>query len=236
MLPLPILLAASGGLYRAQQGEQQARNWVEHTLQVRSDIQEILVRLLDAEASARDFLLTGEPLALRPYRESRELVTPLTEHLALLVADNPPQLRRAADIHELVGREMDGLAALCQNSLKNRMSPAAASGLAVLDGGRDVASRLRGKLTAMQMEEDRLLDVRSHTADAARLHLLTLLVESVILALFFQMVGALLLTSSLSGQIQAIGANARLFGQGLPAKPFVADTREVRDLDDELQQ
>ena len=236
MLPLPILLAASAGLYRAQQGEQQARNWVEHTLQVRSDIQEILVRLLDAEASARDFLLTGEPSALGPYRESRELVTPLTEHLALQVADNPPQLRRAADIHELVAREMDGLAALCQNSLKNRMSPAAASGLAVLDGGRDVASRLRGKLTAMQMEEDRLLDVRSHTADAARLHLLTLLVESVILALFFQMVGALLLTSSLSGQIQAIGANARLFGQGLPAKPFVADTREVRDLDDELQQ
>lgn len=236
LLPLPILLAASAGLYRAQRGEQQARGWVAHTLQVRSDIQEILVRLLDAEASARDFLLTGEPSALRPYRESRELVAPLTADLTLLVADNPPQFRRAAEIRELAENEMDGLAALCESSPKNRTSPAAVSGLVMLDGGRDVASRLRGKLTVMQMEEDRLLGARSQAADGARLRLLTILVESVILALFFQMAAALLLTGSVSSQIQAVETNARLFGQGLPAKPFLADTREMRNLDNGLQQ
>jgi len=223
-------VAASAGLYRAQQGEQQARGWVEHTLRVRGDIQEILVRLLDAEASARDFLLTGEPSALRPYQESRELVAPLAEHLASLVADNPPQWRRAVEIHGLVESEMDGLAALYEKTPKSA-SPAALSGLVILDGGRDVASLVREKLTALQMEEDRLLDARSRAADGARLRLLTILVESVILALFFQMAGALLLTSSLSKQIQGVETNARLFGQGLPAKPFVADIREVRDLD-----
>lgn len=236
LLPLPILLAASAGLYRAQQGEKQARNRVEHTLQVRGSIQEILVRLLDAEASARDFLLTAEPSALQQCRESRELVAPLTEHLTLLVADNPTQLRRAAEIHELVDNEMDDLAMLCEHAPKDGRAPAAASGLVFLDGGRDVAARVHGKLNAMQMEEDRLLEARSRAADGARLRLLSVLVESVILALFFQMAGALLLTSSLSGQIQAVETNARLFGQGLPAKPFVADTREVRNLHHELQQ
>jgi len=235
LLPLPVLVAASAGLYRAQQGEQQARGWVEHTLQVRGDIQEILVRLLDAEASARDFLLTGEPSALRPYQESRALVALLTEHLTLLVGDNAPQWQRAVEIHALVESEMAGLAALYEKSPKPA-SPAAVGGLVILDGGRDVASLVREKLTAMRMEEDRLLEARSHAADGARLRLLTILVESVILALFFQMAGALLLTSSLSRQLQAVEANARLFGQGVPAKPFVADTREVRDLDRQLQQ
>ena len=91
LLPLPILIAASAGMYRAQRGEQQARSWVQHTLETRGDIQEILVRLADAEASARDFLLVGDPSTLRPYWESREVLGALVEHLMALVADNPVQ-------------------------------------------------------------------------------------------------------------------------------------------------
>src|SRR5579862_446563 len=89
LLPLPILMTASAGMYRAQRGEQQARSWVQHTLDARGDIQEILVRLSDAEASARDFLLVGDPATLHPYWESREVLGPLVEHLTTLVSDNP---------------------------------------------------------------------------------------------------------------------------------------------------
>src|SRR3954469_7627060 len=67
ILPLPILLAGAICMYRAAQGERQARVWVHHTLDVREHVQDIQVRLLDAEASARDFLLTGNPSALRSY-------------------------------------------------------------------------------------------------------------------------------------------------------------------------
>ena len=137
LLPLPLLIAASAALYRAELSEQQARGWVQHTLEVRADIQEVLVRLLDAESSARDFLLTGDPSALHPYWESRELLGPLAEHLTTLVADNPQQWKRSIEARELVQTEMDGLAALCQNaSTLGKNVRAAVNGVEVLDGGR----------------------------------------------------------------------------------------------------
>src|ERR1700730_997458 len=72
MLPLPILVAAAIGMYRAELGERQARVWVQHTLEVRQHVQDIQVRLLDAEASARDFLITEEPAAERRDWTSKE--------------------------------------------------------------------------------------------------------------------------------------------------------------------
>ncbi len=232
LLPLPILIAASAAMYRAQQDEQQARSWVQHTLEVRGDIQEVQVQLLDAEASARDFLLTGDPSALHPYWESREVLGPLVEHLGLLVVDNPAQFKRVNEAQELVRSELDGLAALCQNAAKlGKSVPAAVGSIEVFDGGRDIASRIRGKLVSMQMEEDRLLQARSEAAETARFRLCTVLVESIMLALFFQLAGALLLTGALSRQIRALEANAKLFCEGLPAQPFVADTREAQNLE-----
>jgi PAS domain S-box-containing protein len=236
LLPLPILIAATAAMFRAQQGEQQAHSWVLHTLDVRSDIQEVQVRLLDAEASAREFLLTGDPSALHPYWESREVLGPLVDHLTMLVADNPAQFKRGNESRELIRNEMDDLAALCQNASKLAKDVRAAmNGIEVLDGGRDIASRVRGKLTAMQMEEDRLLQARSEAEESARFRLSTVLIESILLALFFQLAGALVLTGALSRQVRALEANARLFGEGLPAVPFVAETRETRNLGAGLQ-
>ena len=236
MLPLPLLVAASAAMYRAQQGEQEARLAVQHTLEVRSDIQEVLVRLLDAEASARDFLLTGDPGVLHPYWESREVLGSLADHLADLVADNPPQFKRSVETRELVRTELDDLAALCQNASKlGNNVRAAMNGVEVLDGGQNIASRVRGKLAAMQMEEDRLLQARSQIVEGARLRLFTVLVEAIVLALFFQLAGALLLTGALSRQIRALEANAKSFCEGLPVQPFVAETRETRNLEVGLQ-
>jgi PAS domain S-box-containing protein len=237
LLPLPILIAASAGMYRAQQGEQRARAWVQHTLEVRDDLQEVLVCLLDAEASARDFLLTGDPSALGLYWESREVLGPLLDHLTDLVSDNSPQYRRSNEARELVRTELDDLAALCQNAPKlDKSVRTTVGGIEMPDSGRDFASRIRGKLTAMQMEEDRLLQARSQAVDSARLRVSTVLVESVILALFFQLAGALLLTGALSGQIRALEANTRLFCAGLPTLPFVAETHETLTLENGLRQ
>ena len=153
MIPLPILIVTLGGMHHSQQTEQQARAWVQHTLDARGIIQETMIRLLDAEASARDFLLTGERSALERYWESRELLTPISEHLVALVQDNRPQLQRANEIRELIQREMDALSALCKRR-SGKVTPAKIGTFVVVDGGRDVTSRLRTKLTAMQMEED----------------------------------------------------------------------------------
>lgn len=235
MIPLPVLIAALGGMHRSQQAEQLARAWVQHTLDARAMIQETVTRLLDAEASARDFLLTGERSALERYWESKELLIPIGDHLVALVEDNPPQLQRAAEIRELIQSEMDALSALCERRT-GKMTPTEIGNFVVVDAGRDVTSRLRAKLTAMQMEEDQLLQARSQAAESARSRFSAVLIQSAIVGLFFQMVAALMLTGTLSGQIRALEHNARLFCQGSATKPVLPDNREMRGLEDGLRQ
>jgi PAS domain S-box-containing protein len=235
VIPLPILITALAGMQRSQHAEQHARAWVQHTLDTRGMIQETMTRLLDAEASAREFQLTGERSALEHYWESRELLAPLGERLSAMVKDNPPQFQRAVEAQQLIRSQMDALSALCErrSSKKTRTET---GNLVIVDGARDVTSRLRAKLTAMQMEEDQLLQLRSQAADSARSRFLAILVESAVVGLFFQMVAALLLTGSLSGQIRALENNARLFGQGMTPKSVASDSREVHGLQDGLRQ
>src|SRR5690242_13901129 len=181
VIPLPILIAALAGMQRSQHAEQQARAWVQHTLDVRGMIQETITRLLDAEASARDFQLTGERSALEHYWESRELLTPIGDRLAAMAKDNPPQFRRALEVRQLIRSEMDALSALCERRSTARAEPGRP---VVMDGARDVTSRLRAKLTAMQMEEDQLLQLRSQAAESARSRFFAILIESAVVGLF----------------------------------------------------
>src|SRR5579859_462752 len=235
VIPLPILITALIGMHRSQRAEQQARAWVQHTLDARGLIQETMTRLLDAEASARDFQLTGERAALEHYWESRELLAPIGERLTAMVKDNPPQFRRAVEARDLIHSEMDALSALCERR-PGGTAHREAGNLVIVDGARDVTSRLRAKLTAMQMEEDQLLQFRSQAAESARSRFFAILIESAVIGLFFQMVAALLLTGSLSGQIRALENNARLFGQGLTTQPVAPDNREINGLEDGLRQ
>jgi CHASE3 domain sensor protein len=228
MIPLPVLIAALGGMHRSQQAEQLARAWVQHTLDARAMIQETVTRLLDAAASARDFLLTGERSALERYWESKEVLTPIGDHLVALVDDNPPQLQRAAEVRELIQSEMDALSALCERRT-GKMTPTEIGNFVVVDAGRDVTGRLRAKLTAMQMEEDQLLQARSQAAESARSRFSAVLIQSAIVGLFFQMVAALMLTGTLSGQIRALEHNARLFCQGSASQACIAgQSRDAR--------
>src|SRR5207245_3647162 len=139
------------------------------------------------------------------------------------------------EIRELIQREMDALSALCKRR-SGKVTPAKIGTFGVVDGGRDVTIRLRTKLTAMQMEEDQLLQSRSQAAESARSRFSAILIESAIVGLFFQMVATLLLTGTLSGQIRALDNNARLFCQGLSAKPVALDNREIHGLEDGLRQ
>jgi PAS domain S-box-containing protein len=234
MIPLPVLIAALAGTYRAQQRAHDARAWVEHTQDVRDCIQEMVIRLLDAEAFARDFLATGEPPARERFRESKELLPPLTQRLAVLVHDDPPQLRRAGEVRELIQGEVDALSALCDHRSDTTV-PAEIARFTAPESGRGALNRVRAKIAAMQLEEERLLHARSHGEESARFRLFKVLIESTIMCLFFQMAAALLLTGTLSRQIRALDKSTRLLRQGLPAEPVDSDNREIHDLAMELR-
>jgi PAS domain S-box-containing protein len=221
LIPLPILIAAAGAISHAHQNEQQARVLVERAQQVCNHIQGTLIRLLDAEASARQLRAAREPSALAHYSEASGTLRSFVDQLAGLVADNPVQSRRASEIRRIIEDETAAESARYQN----RGSSSA------IDG-----EHARVKLTEMQTEEERLLEALARNAASARWHLLTVLIEIAIVGLFFQMIAGLMLSGTISGQIRALQRNARLFGLGLPGGGVHPDTSELKKLAHELGQ
>jgi PAS domain S-box-containing protein len=222
LIPLPILIAAAGAICHAHQDEQQARTSVEQAQKVCNHIQGTLIRLLDAEASARELRVAREPSsALARYSESSLALKSFIGELAVLVADNPVQSQRAGEIRSVVEDEMAAVSARYQNR----------GGSTMIDG-----ERARVKLAEIQKEEERLLEAFTRNAASARWHLFTVLIEIAIVGLFFQMLAGLMLSGTISGQIRALQRNARLFGLGLPGGGVHPDTSELKKLAHELGQ
>ena len=221
LIPLPILVAATAAISHAHQYEQQARNSVEQAQKVCSHIQETLIRMLDTEAAARELLAAAEPPALTRYSEASEVLRSFVEQLAALVTDNPTQYQRAGEIRDIVENELAAVSARYQSR----------SGPAMMDG-----ERVRVKLAAMQMEEERVLEACVRNAESARWRLFTVLIEIAIVGLFFQMLAGLMLAGTISGQIRALERNARLFGLGLPGRRVHHESSEVKKLAHELGQ
>jgi PAS domain S-box-containing protein len=221
LIPVPILIAAAAAISHAHQSERQARISVEQAQKVCNRIQETLIRLLDAKASAHELLIAGEPSALARYSGSSEGLRSSLGQLAALVADNLAQSRRAAEIRSIVE---DELAAVSSRDQKR-------AGPAMMDG-----ERARVKLAAMQKEEEQLLEACVRNAESARWCLFNVLIEIAIVGLFFQMLAGLMLSGTISGQIRALERNARLFGLGLPGRRVHPDTSEVKKLAHELGQ
>src|SRR5258708_35215091 len=85
LIPLPVLIVAGITMHRAERDEREARALVEHTRDVRGDIQEAMLLLVDAAASVREFVVKGESALLQPYLRSRGLLPGLGGHLRALV-------------------------------------------------------------------------------------------------------------------------------------------------------
>ena len=221
LIPLPILIAATGAISHAHQNEQHARILVDEAQKVSNHIQGTLIRLLDAEASARELRAARDPSALARYSEASGTLRSFVDQLAALVAGNPVQSRRASEIRGIVEDEIAAMTTRYQN----RGSSSA------IDG-----ERARVKLTEMQTEEERLLEALARNAASARWHLFTVLIEIAIVGLFFQMIAGLMLSGTISGQIRALQRNARLFGLGLPGGGVHPDTSELKKLAHELGQ
>ncbi len=77
--------------YHRQLALQDARQWVEHTLEVRNELETTLSLLKDAETGQRGFLVTGAAAYLEPYQAAVASLGQHRERLRVLTADNPKQ-------------------------------------------------------------------------------------------------------------------------------------------------
>ena len=154
-----LLVAMTRLLYADFQAARDRQQWVEHTYQVLTGIQAVIVDLEHAEGAERGYLLTGDPSYLTPFRSA--LRGEIADRLALrrLTADNPAQTPRL----DAVDRLAEIRAAQFQEAIEIRQNLGAEAAAARIstNRGEQIMDECRAALNALEEEERGLLVKRS---------------------------------------------------------------------------
>ena len=136
--------------------------WVEHTWQVINQVERIMGSAKDAETGSRGYLITGDSSYLAPYAAAQGELPRELDRLRGLVADNPKQQKRIAEMHGVIEQRL----LLLEQGIDLRRSGGADSARAlVLSGtGKTEMDRLRQMADTMESEERGLLALRTATA------------------------------------------------------------------------
>lgn len=171
--------------------------WVDHTYEVIVTAEQVFSDERGATATARGYLLTGDPKFMQGYATFRGAISGELDALTALVADNTDEMDRIAGLR----RDNDALLALLASLVQMRDHGAAKSDavlLALVADSNRAMGRLRVTTAGIETAEDRLLELRrENAARGERVTLLTLL-GGVTLSLAVLLVCLWLLTREIS--------------------------------------
>src|SRR5215468_6752969 len=111
ILACGILAVIGASTYHRLAQLRDASRAVEHTHEVRTELERIQSLLTDAETGQRGFLLTGAVSYLEPYTAALAPLPARLERLGRLVADNPQQQADLAALEQLIQRKATELTA-----------------------------------------------------------------------------------------------------------------------------
>src|SRR5258705_12176297 len=101
-LALAIWLAIGSLLYRNTSEQAQEARWVSHTFDALAKIQELLLRLTDAETARRGFVMSGRDRFLTHYNNAVERANTAFNQLRALTGDNPRQEQTCNSLQTLI--------------------------------------------------------------------------------------------------------------------------------------
>ena len=133
---------------------------VDHTHRVLIQLESLLTALLDAETGQRGYLLTGEDRYLKYYETAPVRIQKQLEGLKELLADNPRQEERLADLR----RRIDSRFKIFQDSFTWWKVGEAARRLGLLDQSRQGMDDIRNIVDDMKAGEVKLLEEREEAA------------------------------------------------------------------------
>src|SRR5687767_6856831 len=143
-------------------------------------IDELVTSLLDAENSAREYLLTGRAALLDPYMDARPRVAAAAAALATFEADDPLQRARAEQLSALSRERFIQLQSAVESHQAGRTADAI-GGIASDAGGHQM-ERIRLAAADLKAAEQALLDQRGEEARLARQISLVFAIASLLLA------------------------------------------------------
>jgi CHASE3 domain sensor protein len=163
-ITLVVIILGTWIAWRATNRLAQDRRRVVHTHEVLGQLDDILLKMADAETGQRGYLLTSEDIYLEPYQAAAVRAEAAVTALDSMVADNPVQVRRLAGLHTAVTGKLGELDRTVELARGGRVAEALVQVRA--DTGKQLMDSVRAVIGAMQEEERDLLRQRSLTASA----------------------------------------------------------------------
>lgn len=162
-----LFAAIVANSFHAASQRRAAQGWQVHTLQVLVTAESLKTAANTAIRGERGYLITGDPAFLVPYRSGRDEAIALADKLAAQTSDNPVQQRNIAELRARMARYSGVLQRAVDLRSAGRIEAAAdivRSGI----GMRGMDSVL-GALDSVEREEQRLLAVRTASAERANI-------------------------------------------------------------------
>ena len=146
--------------------------------EVKNGLDELLVKVLEAESAARGFVIAGEKYFLDPYYATNQVATTIAR-LRTLLRDEPGERQQLESLNRLIAEKL----AFHRRMIELRRNSGEQAGLQFFLTGKGYAlmNEVRESVHALKDEQDRLL--RDRTAAARRVSersVLTLVVGSIL--------------------------------------------------------
>ena len=216
-IPVCALLAAIAVFYDFQWQTRHAAAWVEHTIQVRSDIRRVRGQMNALEDSIRGYLLTLRESYLEPYWAARNELPRVFASVRKEFRDNPSQLQQLAKTEEMAGAALTLVESVRQDAA-NRSG----GGMERLESARSSIEAVRGQLGVMEAEEERLLQERITAEHEAQHRMELAIFAGGLVGLLGGFAAALLFTRSIVRRVHRVEELARRVAGQTDAEPDAA--------------
>ena len=137
-----------------------AIGWEIHTEQVLQKLDENLLKIVNAESAVRGYVVTGDDSFLEPYHETKKTYQQNITELSELVADNPRQTARIANLIKLSDTKLEILDSLIT---ARRISRENAAEIVESGQGRVLMMQIHVLIEEMKSQETALLREREDT-------------------------------------------------------------------------
>jgi CHASE3 domain sensor protein/putative methionine-R-sulfoxide reductase with GAF domain len=155
-LSILILIVSSSISYLCIRSLMESAFWVNHTIEVKNNLSDLLSSVKDAETGQRGFLITQEDAFLQPFNGANDIAINKLDKVQQLTVDNPVQQRNVNILKQSIRDRLEKLQLMIDQKRK---------GLPVnfeeMRLGKVYMDSVRVQTERMMAEENRLLAIRT---------------------------------------------------------------------------
>jgi CHASE3 domain sensor protein len=165
--------------------------WVEHTQQVKQQLTEVLLKVVDVETGARGFVIIGEESYTETLNKALAEIPNVLKNLRLKTSDNPRQQEALTLLEHLINKRIE----LAKQLYQTRQSQGLVKAITLFatGSGKTITDSIRVLVAQMIEEENRLMQTRNlnEKNQSSKIQIIiyfSLAIQMLLLALIFAFV------------------------------------------------